>query len=60
MRETYLEGLSEEEDIPFRVQQAPAAGEGPVTRQVAAGVAVIDLDAMRQELEANPAARRRT
>jgi hypothetical protein len=32
----------------------------PVTREVAAGVAVIDLDAMRAELEANPAARRRT
>jgi hypothetical protein len=56
----YLDGLSNEEDIPFRVEQAPAAGAGPVTRQVAAGVAVIDLDAMRAELEANPAARRRT
>lgn len=65
----YLEGLSEEEDIPFRIQQGPGQGgredaagapEGPAVRKVAAGVAVIDLDAMRQELEANPAARRRT
>jgi hypothetical protein len=58
-REMYLEGLSEEPDIPFQVQQAPAAEAVPVTRRVAAGTAVIDLDAMRAELEANPAARRR-
>ncbi|HMG62784.1 MAG TPA: hypothetical protein VK599_07540 [Streptosporangiaceae bacterium] len=56
----YLEGLSEEEGIPFRIEQAPAGGDGPAVRKVAAGVSVIDLDAMRQELEANPAARRRT
>lgn len=55
----YLEGLSNEEDIPFRIEAAPAAGVA-ATRRVAAGVAVIDLEAMRQELEANPAARRRT
>jgi hypothetical protein len=58
IREAYLEGLSEEPDIPFQVQQAPAA-DLPVTRRVAAGTSVIDLDAMRAELEANPAARRR-
>jgi hypothetical protein len=56
----YLDGLSAEEEIPFRIEQAPAAGDMPATRKVAAGVAVIDLDAMRAELEANPAARRRT
>lgn len=63
LREAYLEGLSNEEDIPFRIEQAPlgATGtEGPATRTVDAVVAVIDLDAMRMELEANPAARRRT
>ena len=59
MREAYLDGLSAEEDIPFRIEQAPAAGV-PAVRKVAAGTAVIDLEAMRQELEANPAARRRT
>jgi hypothetical protein len=59
VRETYLDGLSAEEGIPFRIEQGPAPGV-PVTRKVAAGVPVIDLDAMRQELEANPAARRRT
>ena len=65
----YLDGLSAEEDIPFRIerdgdsereQERQAAGGGPVTRRVDAGVAVIDLEAMRAELEANPAARRRT
>jgi hypothetical protein len=50
--------MSEDEDVPFRIEQAPP--DVPVTRKVAAGVAVIDLDAMRAELEANPAARRRT
>lgn len=57
----YLDGLSDEEEIPFRIEQGPqrrggesAAPEGMVTRQVDA---VIDLDAMRAELEANPAAR---
>lgn len=54
----YLEGLNAWEDVPFWIEQAPA--DAPVTRKVAAGVAVIDLDAMRAELEANPAARRRT
>ena len=60
LRETYLEGLSAEEDIPFRMDRGHGPGEGPAVRQVDAAVAVIDLDAMRQELEANPAARRRT
>lgn len=62
LRETYLDGLSAEEDIPFRMERGhgPAAGTGAGVRQVDAAVAVIDLDAMRAELEANPAARRRT
>lgn len=62
VRETYLDGLSEEEDIPFRMERGAGPGPGgrPRTREVPAAVAVIDLDAMRQELEANPAARRRT
>lgn len=63
----YLDGLSAEEDIPFQVQQGDgreqerqaAGGDGPMTRRVDAGVAVIDLEAMRRELEANPAARQR-
>lgn len=59
MREAYLDGLSNEEGVPFRIEAAPAA-RLPAVRKVAAGVAVIDLEAMRQELEANPAARRRT
>lgn len=62
----YLDGLSSEEEVPFQLQQGPGQGrgeradgvpDGPVTRQVDAAVAVIDLDAMRAELEANPAAR---
>lgn len=65
MRETYLDGLSAEEDIPFRLERGgsgreqEAGGDGPTVRKVAAGVAVIDLEAMRRELEANPAARQR-
>lgn len=67
-RQAYLDGLSAEEDIPFRVEADPvqvperqaAAGGGPVIRKVDAGPAVIDLAAMKRELEANPAARRRT
>jgi hypothetical protein len=68
-RQAYLDGLSAEEDIPFRIEpdpfqvperQAAAGGDGPVTRRVDAGPAVIDLAAMKRELEANPAARRRS
>jgi hypothetical protein len=58
MRETYLKGLHDDPDVQFWIQEAPE--DVPVTRRVAAGVPVIDLDAMRAELEANPAARRRT
>jgi hypothetical protein len=53
----YLMGLHEDPEAQFWIQEAP---EAPAIRRVAAGVPVIDLDAMRAELEANPAARRRT
>jgi hypothetical protein len=56
----YLDGLHEDPDAQFWISQEPAAADMAVTREVAAGVAVIDLDAMRAELEANPAARRRS
>lgn len=63
----YLEGLSDEEDIPFRIsrdvsaqQQEAPARRGPAVREgVDAGTDVIDLAAMKAELEANPEARRR-
>lgn len=54
----YLMGLHDDPDVKFWIE--PAAEVIPATRRVAAGVPVIDLDAMRAELEANPAARRRT
>lgn len=57
----YLDGLSEEEDIPFSIRRTePEAGEGPVVREAAAGAAVIDIAAMQRELEATPGARQRT
>jgi hypothetical protein len=54
LQQTYLDGLSEDEEIPFRMQ-ADAGRRfrpGPGTREgVDAGVKVIDLTAMREELE---------
>jgi hypothetical protein len=58
----YLDGLSEDESVPFRLERraVPAAGAGgPKVRKVAGGADVIDIGAMIADLEANPAARRR-
>ena len=69
MQETYLQGLSEDPDVPFKIQEEdPDAifgtdedGQraGPLVREnVDAGVDVIDLAAMKAELEAGRAQRR--
>ena len=57
MRDTYLDGLSEDPEVPFRLTRggpdAAAAGDGPAVRQAAGGGAeVIDLRAMIADLEA--------
>lgn len=67
-QQTYLDGLSAEEDIPFSIAadtsrpQEPEAAtgtDGPTVRRgVNTGASVIDLGAMIADLEANPAARR--
>jgi hypothetical protein len=71
LQQTYLDGLDQEEDIPFSrskdVGQTFRPGEdmapgvnGPTIREnVDTGVKVIDLAAMREELENNPDSRRR-
>ena len=55
----YLDGLNAWEDVPFQIREgaeqggaAAGAPGGMVTRQVDA---VVDLDAMRAELEASQA-----
>lgn len=64
IQQAYLDGLDQDEDIPFsRNSDASGAfGEGemgPTVRTgVDAGTAVIDLAAMRAELEADPRSRR--
>lgn len=71
LQQTYLDGLSAEEDIPFRIDAdagtafhpgaAEATGtEGPTVRTgVNTGAPILDLRAMITALEANPDARRR-
>ncbi|HEY2085696.1 MAG TPA: hypothetical protein VGH54_06640 [Mycobacterium sp.] len=59
LQETYLDGLSEDPEVPFSIgRQAAARGDGPQVRQAAGGADVIDISAMIADLEANPAARR--
>lgn len=51
LQQTYLDGLSEDEEIPFRM--AERSVPPPVaTRHADTGSKVIDLAAMREELEA--------
>lgn len=64
MQKCYLEGLAEDESVPFSWSEEPGDGEvtpgvsGPTIREnVDAGVKVIDLTAMRAELEADRARR---
>jgi hypothetical protein len=57
IQRTYLEGLTADEDVPFRVEEGPdelaAANMGPTIRtNVDAGTDVIDLAKMKAELEA--------
>jgi hypothetical protein len=57
LRRAYLEGLDQDESVPFAMQQSemPMAGLPGgfrVRENVDAGVEVIDLSAMRAELEA--------
>jgi hypothetical protein len=67
LQETYLNGLADDEDIPFSVNRAAAdPGEatpgmqGPTVREgVDTGADVLDLTAFIREMEANPDARRR-
>lgn len=63
LQQTYLDGLSEDEEIPFRMvpdagrrfrpgEEAAPGTAGPGMREgVDAGVKVIDLAAMKTELE---------
>lgn len=57
--------MAQEEEIPFRIDLDASAAlkeqqGGPTIRtNVDAGVNVIDLAAMKAELEANPSARRK-
>lgn len=63
MQQTYLDGLTEDPEVPFRLEQdisRPAGrGQGPVTRTADTGAEVFDLRAMINELERNPEARKR-
>ena len=66
MQETYLDGLSEDKEIPFTVsrsvpvEMATPGVDGPQTRTgVDAGTNVFDLRGMIADLEANPDARKR-
>jgi hypothetical protein len=57
LRRAYLEGLDEDESVPFRMQESEAPMPGTpggfrVRENVDAGVEVIDLNAMRESLEA--------
>lgn len=59
LRRAYLEGLDQDESVPFRMeegQQGPGflgmPGGPKIRENVDAGVEVIDLSAMRAELEA--------
>lgn len=62
MRETYLDGMSEDPEVPFSRQRSvlPAAGSnGPTVRKVKSIAPVFDITGMIKELESNPDARRR-
>jgi hypothetical protein len=67
LQETYLDGLSEDPEVPFSViragsaQQAAPGATGPVVREnVDTGSNVFDITGMIAGLEADPAARNRT
>ena len=64
MKKCYLDGLSEDESVPFSWKEEVQDGEvtpgvsGPQIREnVDAGTKVIDLNVMRAELEADRARR---
>lgn len=71
MQQTYLEGMSDDPELPFQLERDAAAEfagkdeaapgmAGPTVRTgVDTGAKVIDLRAMIAEMEANPEARRR-
>lgn len=55
LRRTYLEGLDQDESVPFRWEireDGPGVPGFKIRENVDAGVQVIDLNAMRAELEA--------
>jgi len=57
LRRAYLEGLDQDESVPFHMEQSevPMAGQPGgfrIRENVDAGVEVIDLTALRAELEA--------
>lgn len=57
LRRAYLEGLSDDETVPFAIEDNASAGAFPQgmqpnIRRADAGTDVIDLAAMREELEA--------
>lgn len=63
LRETYIDGLTEDPEVPFTRQRDMAAAwrstqNGPQVRK-AQGATVIDITAMIKELDANPEARQR-
>lgn len=67
MQQVYLDGLSEDDEVPFRVNLSETAAmaeirddSGGMTRkEVDVDVPVIDITSMIAELEANPEARKR-
>lgn len=56
LQRSYLEGLDEDESVPFRIEfggQLPTGEQGPQVREgVDPGVQVISITDMRQQLEA--------
>lgn len=58
LRWSYLRGMSDDENVPFAMEDpadsgAFPAGMQPAIRHADAGTDVIDLTAMREELEAS-------
>jgi hypothetical protein len=69
MRETYLDGLSQDPEVPFRREEEPpwAAGAaaapgvpGPQERKADTGAQVFDIRGMITALENDPGARKRS
>jgi hypothetical protein len=69
LQETYLDGLSQDPEVPFSREETPARERGgqaapgmagPQVRKAAAGAQVIDIQGLIAEMESNPDARKRS